>query len=347
MRQRVGVVLFCVLVALVLSATASARTQIVWAGGQPTFQQTLGQLYGAEANDFFPRTAAIHVGDAIEWQGMSINFHTIDLPGRSGQDLPLITPQGPISGVDDAAGNPFWFNGLPNLGFNPRLLAPTGASTYDGSERVDAGLALGPPAGLKVTFTKPGVYEYFCDVHYDMHGFIVVKAQGDAIPSAADNAKTVAEQQARDLRVAATLDQTKVTGNHVSVGAAGENNVEVLAMFPSRLEVGRGTTVTFEMPLLTGETHTVTFGPEPYRNQLAASFLSPMFDPRAVYPSEPAMPIVLTPGTHGNGFANTGALDRDLSTPLPQAGKITFNTPGVYRYQCLIHPFMRGTIVVS
>jgi hypothetical protein len=88
-------------------------------------------------------------------------------------------------------------------------------------------------------------------------------------------------------------------------------------------------------------------GPEPYRNLLAASFISPTRDPRAIYPSEPTIPIVLSPGTHGNGFANTGALDRDASTPPPQAGTIKFTTPGVYRYQCLIHPFMRGTVMVS
>jgi plastocyanin len=59
------------------------------------------------------------------------------------------------------------------------------------------------------------------------------------------------------------------------------------------------------------------------------------------------MPIVLTPTSHGNGFANTGALDRDAGTPLPAGNKIRFNTPGVYQYECLVHPFMRGTIVVS
>src|SRR5579859_4682973 len=206
MRRRLGVVSLCVLAMLVLAATASARTQIVWAGGQDAFQQAAGSNFGAEANDFFPRTTTINAGDSIRWEGMSIGFHTIDLPGRSGADLPLITPQGPISGAVDAAGNPFWFNGLPNLGFDPRLFGPTGGNVYDGNERVDSGLPLGPPSGFPVTFTKPGVYEYFCDVHPDMHGWIVVKPQGEPVPSAADNLKTVTEQEARDLREAAALD---------------------------------------------------------------------------------------------------------------------------------------------
>ncbi len=337
----------CALGALAVPAAASANTQLVWAGGDPGFQQTIGNNYGGEANAFFPQRATIHVGDTVEWQGMSIGFHSVDIPGRTGDDLPLLIPQGPVTGVNDAAGNPFWFNGLPNVGFNPALFAPIGGNTYDGTERVASGLPLGPPASYKVTFTKPGVYEYFCDVHYDMHGFIVVKPQSAHIPSQAQVAKRVARAETRDLKIAAALDATQITGDHVSVGLGGRHNVEILAMFPSSLSVRTGTTVSFEMPLLTGETHTVTFGNDAYRNLLAAGFGPPTPDPRGVYPSSPTMPIVLTPASHGNGFANTGALDRDPSTPLPASGTITFDAPGVYHYECLIHPFMRGTITVS
>lgn len=348
MGRRVGVALACLGATLAFAASASAKTQLVWAGGDPGFQQTIGQNFGGEANDFFPRTATIHVGDTVEWQGMSFGFHSIDLPGRTGNDLPLILPQGPISGVNDAAGNPFWFNGLPNLGFNPALFAPIGGNTYNGSERVASGLPLGPPSSFKVTFTKPGVYEYFCDVHYDMHGFVVVKGAGDSVPSQAQTAASVANAEARDLRIAARLDQTTPGPNHVSVGAGGEQNVEILAMFPSTLNVSRGTTVSFELPKLTGETHTATFGPGRYRDILAQSFTGATIDPRGAYPSDPPpMPIVLTPTSHGNGFANTGAMDRDSGTPLPASNRITFNAPGVYQFECLIHPFMRGTIVVS
>jgi plastocyanin len=349
MRPRIGVVVLCAaMAAIALPAAAAARTQLVWAGGPPSFQQTMGQLYSAEANDFFPRSVTINQGDSIEWQGMSINFHSIDLPGRSGQDLPLILPEGGIvSGVNDAAGNPFWFNGLPNLGFNTRLLGPLGANTYDGSERADSGLPLGPPSGFRVTFTKPGTYEYFCDVHYDMRGVVVVKPDGAQVPSAADNAATVAKQAQRDLEVAKALAATQVDGNRVDLGEAGKFNVEVLAMFPSTLHVPTGSTVTFQMSPLTGETHTATFGPESYRNELANSFLGAVFDPRAAYPSDPTIPISLSPTSHGNGFANSGALDLDAGTPLPPQSTITFTKPGTYRYQCLIHPFMRGTVVVS
>lgn len=331
---------------LALPALAQARTQIVWAGGPPDFQTQLGRVYSAEANDFFPRTATIHAGDSIEWKGMSINFHSIDLPGRSGADLPLITPTGTlVSGVKDAAGNPFWFNGLPNVGFNPQLLAPLDASTYDGTERVDSGLPFGPPSDFRVTFTKPGVYEYFCDVHYDMRGFIVVKGADDRVPSAEFYAKRVAKQTAEDVKIAQSLvSKASSNPNEVNLGEAGSDNVEILAMFPSTLHVHTGATVTFEMSPLTGETHTATFGPDDY---IPNAFLNPILDPRGVYPSSPTLPIDLEPHSHGNGFANTGALDRDPTTPLPPDSKITFSKPGVYHYECLIHPFMRGTVIVS
>jgi len=333
----------------VLPAASAARTQIVWAGGPPRFQSTLQHNYSAEANDFFPRSVTINAGDTISWQGMSINFHTIDIPARAGSDLPLILPTGEaVKGVDDFAGNPFWFNGQQNIGFNPQLLGPSGGHTYNGTARVDAGLPLGKPAPFNVTFLKPGTYVYFCDVHYDMRGIIVVRPKGTKVPSAAQNAATVARQVARDVKVAKSLVKTRVRGHRVSLGEAGKDNVEVLAMFPSTLHVSRGTTVTFAMSPLTGETHTATFGPASYLKPLADSILTPVFDPRAVYPSSPpGTPITLSPTSHGNGFANAGALDEDPTTPLPPGAKITFTKPGVYHFQCLIHPFMHGTVIVK
>jgi plastocyanin len=50
---------------------------------------------------------------------------------------------------------------------------------------------------------------------------------------------------------------------------------------------------------------------------------------------------------HGNGFWNSGALDRVSATPLPQASQVTFGAPGTFTYYCLIHPFMKGTVVVQ
>ena len=40
-------------------------------------------------------------------------------------------------------------------------------------------------------------------------------------------------------------------------------------------------------------------------------------------------------------------MDQDASTPLPASNTITFTKAGTYRYICLVHPFMHGTIVVK
>jgi plastocyanin len=346
-RWRVGVVVAAGLA--VLPAAAAARSQVVYAGGQPGFQAKLGKQFKyGEALAFFPSTVTVHVGDTVVWQGMSINFHTIDLPARRAKPLPLIAPTGQtVTGINDFAGSPFWFNGkVPQLSFNPALDAPSGGHTYTGTSRVDSGLAFGPPAPFKVKFTKPGHYAYFCDVHPGMHGLVTVVPKGKPIPSAAQNAATVAKEQAADVVTAKRLAKTKVRGDRVSLGVVG-GVVEVLRMFQGVVHVPVGTTVTFAMPAGSGETHTATFGPQPYLNTLATGFDMPVIDSRSIYASSPPGPISLNATSHGNGFANTGALQSFAGAALPAVGKITFTQKGTYNFQCLIHPFMRGSIVVG
>jgi plastocyanin len=100
------------------------------------------------------------------------------------------------------------------------------------------------------------------------------------------------------------------------------------------------------------ETHTATFGPgniedpSSYIGGIAASFESPMIDPRGVYPSD-VTPVSFSATTHGNGFWNSGALDSNSKSPLPGNASLKFDTPGTYTFYCLIHPFMRGTVTVQ
>jgi plastocyanin len=332
----------------VLPVAASARTHLVWAGGTPSFQKAMQHKLSAEANDFVPHSDTLTQGDTVQWRGMSIGFHSIDVPKKGGPDLPLILPNGTqAGGVNDFAGNPFWFNGQPNIGFNSQLSAASGPKVYNGSARVDSGLPLGPPKAFKLKFTKPGTYVYFCDVHYDMRGIIVVRPKGNATPTPALEKAAVATQQARDMKIAKKLVKTKITGDRVSLGVAGRHSVEILAMFPRTLHVHSGATVSFAMATLTGEAHTATFGPASYLKPLEDSFTGTTFAATAIYPSSPPGTTLPVPGTHGNGFANTGALDRDAATPLPPGAKFQFTAPGTYQFVCMIHPFMRGTVVVS
>lgn len=332
---------------VIAPSAAAAHTKTVYAGGPVSWSSTLGI---AGVDNFLIHRVTINAGDTVVWSGQSLafGFHTVDIPPVGGGDLPLILPTGAtVSGANDAAGSPFWFNGQPVLGFNPALFAPIGTHTYTGEERIDSGLPITAPHDFAVTFTKPGRYRYFCDVHAGMQGWVIVKPTGQPIPSDASDARRLAAEERHYAAEAQQVAKIKPPVNTVSVGAAGPGGLELFAMFPSTLTVKAGTTVTFAMPTRSREVHTATFGPEGYRNDLANAFgQNPASAPSALYPSDVPQ-ITLAPTTHGNGFANTGAMDQDDTTPLPSSNTITFTTPGTYRYQCLIHPFMRGTVVVN
>jgi plastocyanin len=360
MIRRSGLLIVATIAAALTFATAAAAaTQTVYAGSPPGLQKLAGKLLGKRVqalgqdqpgiNAFFNQSVTIHVGDSVKWTGLSSNFHTVDLPVKGGEDLPLIVGGAKVTGVNDSAGNPFWFNGVvPNLEFNTKLLGPIGGTTYNGSTRVDSGLAAGPhPSNtLKVKFTKAGVYKYFCDVHPGMIGYVVVRAKGKPVPTPKQNKATLRKAETKDILAAAKLLTAKQPADSVSLGESTPQGVELYAMFPSTLTVNAGTVVTFSMSAHTREVHTASFGPSDYLGMLAASVQSPAFDQQVFYPSDPGV-IHLGPTSHGNGFANTGGLDRDPTTPLPASDKIDFTTPGTYHFECLIHPFMTGTIVVK
>ena len=120
--------------------------------------------------------------------------------------------------------------------------------------------------------------------------------------------------------------------------------------------VPTGTSLNFRMSPGSYDVHTATTGPgnpetEPdsYLGQVAAGLNAPVFDPRAVYPSE--MPGTaaanLTPLYNGNGFWNSGALDTDTGTPLSASNSVTFGAPGKYEFYCMVHPFMHATVTVQ
>jgi plastocyanin len=129
--------------------------------------------------------------------------------------------------------------------------------------------------------------------------------------------------------------------------------VEYFGMVPAKLTVAPGTTVKFRMTKGSYEAHTATFGPgkiddpSSYLGGIAASFESPSIDPKGTYPSD-VTPVSLSPTTHGNGFWSSGVLDADSKTQqLPGTSSVKFDTAGTYKYYCLIHPFMVGTVTVQ
>jgi plastocyanin len=350
-----GTLALAIATASPVAAQAATKTVDL---GPPRASQRAIQRTGSDVNDFFPHRVTIHVGDTVRFR--PANFHTVDLPGRRTRKLPIITPTGqPIAGSTDAAGAPFWFNGQPSLGFNPVLLRSAFGKrrSYNGRTVVDSGLPIARnPQPMSVRFTRAGTFRYFCDVHFGMTGIVRVVSARRRIPSAAADRATVRRQVATTLRTARALPTGDTPpANTIDVGRQGAGGVTLFAFLPSTLTVPHGTTVTFRMNARS-EVHTATTGPGDPLNQptsylgaIASSLNQPVFDPKAVFPSDPpGAPAALTPTFHGNGFWSSGALDLDPSTPtVPTGNSVTFAAPGTYQVFCMIHPFMHGTVTVT
>ena len=116
-----------------------------------------------------------------------------------------------------------------------------------------------------------------------------------------------------------------------------------------------GTTVTF-VNKSPSEVHNIVFGPKKYVEQCGKK--------TDLFPTGPKSPNQVTPiapvrhrpeaaarttgaTTHGNGFFAT-PLTSGAPIGLPRSSRVTFSTPGTYKYFCWIHgPDMGGTIVVT
>ena len=312
--------LLAALAAIAIPATAAqAKTKNVDMG-IPTKSAKAFQDVGADVNAFFPARITIRAGDKVKFR--PTGFHNVDLPPNGGKPLPLLSPAGTASGVNDANGAPFWFNGQPSLGFTPALVVSSFGKTFKRkpNKRIESGLPLGPNLKpMTVKFGKKGTYKYYCDVHPGMIGRVVVKGRHAKVPSAKKDKKAVKKQVAAALKVAKKLPTQAPPANTVYTGGSGKGGVEYFGMLPASKTVAAGTTLTFAMSPRTRDVHTATFGPgnpetEPtsYLGQIAATFEgAPVIDPRGTYPSEqPPAVASLSPALHGNGFWNSGALDR-------------------------------------
>ena len=341
-------------VALAAPAAAGAATKTVTMGVTPKQGKVMQQQLSSDANQFFPGTVTVHTGDTVKF--LPYGFHNADFPKSGGDARPLVVPGAAASGQVDAAGVPFWFNGLPTLGLNPALLKSNFGKTvkYTGAKAVNSGLPLANrPKPFKVRFPEAGKFNYFCDVHPGMKGKVHVK-KGGTIPSKRDDERAVDKQVDKAVSAARKLRKTDPPANTVLLGAANKAGVEFFGMLPETLTVPLGTTVRFTMSQPSFEVHTATFGPgdpekEPnsYMGQLAATFEGAEFDPRATFSSDPpATPAAFTSALHGNGFWNTGLVDA-VPSPLPTAGRVTFAQAGSFTFICLVHPFMKGTVIVQ
>lgn len=344
---------------LVLPAAANAATKPV-AAGPPLAKLPAGVPKDGTVNAFYPKSITVHRGDTLEF-GI-YGFHAVNFV-KTGDGAPPFAIPAPgglaTAGVKDATGADFWFNGQPQLIFNPTLVTPTkSGGSFDGSKAVYSGAPLsGPPKPWKVKLTKTGTFTYYCPIHPGMTGKVKVVGKSQFAGSAKQDKVRADKQVATDL---ATLKQlakkAAPAGDVIQAGPDGKNGATLLRFSPAEKTVKVGAPVTLTMTPGTRETHTFTFARDiKSLKPLTDGFISPLagssppalgLASQAVYPSD-APPLPYDGTQHGDGYWNSGVLDSTPATPSPESATITFSAPGTYQYLCIIHPEMVGKVIVT
>jgi plastocyanin len=118
-----------------------------------------------DANDgFFPPSLTIQVGDSVTWKSGGVHFHTVSFGIDPRKVVPFVavgkTTNGPILALNPLLVNPI----VPEGGIYTGGKASSGILGLGGNYmNLPGQVFLAKPFTL--TFTKPGVYRYYCLVH--------------------------------------------------------------------------------------------------------------------------------------------------------------------------------------
>jgi plastocyanin len=346
----------------VAGQAAAANFQVMLGEQQPCgfapCKGVTGVPKGATLDQFIPKQVTINAGDTVTFS--SATFHTVSYEKQPPALLMPDPAKGTYGTLNDAAGSPFYFVGLPKFVYNGLAFGPYGPKTVSGNVPTSSG-ALSPsgpkakPATFTYTFPKAGTYKLVCNVHPGMSGTVTVKPAGTPVPKtpAQVSAEALQEVDAAWSEAKAEAAAAKPPANTVYMGVGKETTL--LAFFPSVLKVKAGTTVTF-VNKAPEEVHNVVFGPKKYilglqktTDLFPAGPTGPnQVAPNLVYGSEPKGKYAYDGKTHGNGYLSTPLNAGSPAIPLPRSWKVTFTTPGTYKYFCWIHgPDMGGTVTVT
>lgn len=343
--------------ALVVTGVANAATWKVAVGEQARPPAGVPKL--TTVNKFMPKRLVINAGDSITFS--SASFHTVTYLFRQ-RPPGLIIPdpaKGTYSDINDQADNPFYFNGLPKLIYNPVAFAPIGRRQIAGNAPVSSGVLA--PAGPKVKFglatfgfPKTGNFKLVCNVHPGMQMSVAVKPAGSPSPVSQSQVQAaILTEQAASWQEAKKLAATKPPAGTVYQGIGGRT--ALIDFLPKAITVKAGTTVRF-VNKSPSEVHNVAFGPQKWTTAfLKKTDLFPMgpkgpnqASPVFAYGTEPKGEYVFDGSNHGNGFLVTPLTAGSPKVPLPKVSTITFTTAGTYKYVCLIHaPDMAGRVIVT
>jgi plastocyanin len=338
--------------------SAAAHTWTAWAGSPG--KAPAGTPKGAEINLFFPSALRIRQGDSVRFRNNEFHTATFLARGKKAQAPFVPDPSGAkYEGINDAAGNPFYFDGLPKFIYNPSTFAPVGSKTVGDGKEHSAGVfgkALGPKAAsVTFKFTKRGQYTVICLIHPGMKGRIIVGGARSAVRGDALVQGQVASEGGKAF--ASVTKASKLTPPANTIYAGVGDKATLLGYVPNKLTVKAGTSVDF-VERSSSEVHNVLFGPKDYSEKFGQDTDLLPFAPGApnqvtpvdIYGTDPAVNGAYTfdGANHGNGFFVTPVIDDQPGGPLQNTSRITFTKAGTYHYFCAIHgPEMSGDITVT
>ena len=347
-----------------------AAAQLAWGGSNQAASWDVavgeqgrapaGTPKGATLNQFFPGKLTINAGDKVNFT--SFGFHTVSYHAGKAPPPPLGPVQGATyEGIDNAAGEPFYFNGQQAFAYNLDHFGPSGPKTISGKTPASSGaifaMSLKKPGKASYTFPKTGSYKLICNLHPGMEMTVAVKPKGATVPTAEDVAARVKVETDAAWAKAKALGATKPPARQVVMGIDGRKSsggrTTILDFLPALSTVRAGTTVTF-VNRAPSEIHNVALGPLKYLDKFmkqtdvfptglnSKNQVTPVF----VYGSDPRG-TAYDGANNGNGFYATPLADGTRGG-LPNAVRVTFTKPGKYHFICLLHgPDMAADIRVT
>jgi plastocyanin len=319
------------------AAQAGPTTWTVLVGGQAeVVQQDQGPAGAWQFMRYYPGSITINVGDTIVWKLNSAEPHTVTFPQPGETKAPdLIIPEGGDS---------------QRMLMNPLAVLPQGEAEYDGSALTGSGqIGGGPdfPTEYKLTFTKPGTYDYYCAFHSMMKGTVVVQEAGSAYPKTqAQIDADAAAQLAADTQAAKQAEPTAMqtstrpgpngtTIYEVNMGY-GDSIMSYMRFSPTDLTIHVGDTVEWTQKDVEAP-HTVTFTSGGQEPELVLTEPQQSGPPKLVLNPEVLAPAGGTTYS-GRGYFNSGLIwGTEVPIPGPRTYSLTFDTPGTYNYICVLH----------
>jgi plastocyanin len=209
---------------------------------------------------------------------------------------------------------------------------------------------------------RPGTYRFYCMIHFPfMQGKLVVKPASAALDTQSQlNARALREITAlsRPLEkafAAMVAGTARSGGNLIPAPIAGyhsgdEFTVAIDSFVPRTIRTKVGQPITWTM---VGE-HTISFGvpryvPIYFIRKDGTVRRNPLVDKAAGGSPQPS-PVDFTHSTYridGGTYDGTGLFSSGLLGSEPfSTYTLRFSKPGRYRYACLVHPPMVGTVIV-